>query len=68
MLQGCKDHTRFWPPLKHTYAASDETSELKLFIDNALQSTSKEHPLKLYCQLTPEWEDIVLKRYFKDIL
>ena len=61
-MQGGSDHEKFWPPFRHDYAASDDTGELKAFLDAELKTTSKEHPIKLYCQLTPEWSDIVLKR------
>merc|ERR1712136_519583 len=58
---GCSDHERCWPPIRHDYAESDDTAELRTFLDSALKTTSKEHPLKLYCQLTLEVNDVIFK-------
>ena len=60
-----KDHHKFWPPLDLRYAGTDDTDELKSFMDNALHSVTNARPLKLYCQLTTTAEDIILKRYNK---
>ena len=57
-----KDHHKFWPPLDLRYAGTDDTNELKSFMDNALQSVTNARPMKLYCQLTTTAEDIILKR------
>ena len=61
-MQGGSDHEKFWPPLPHDYAASDDTAELRTFLDATLKTTSSDRPLKLYCQLTCTVSDIILKR------
>ena len=62
IIQGGSDHEKFWPPLRHDYAESDDTAELRQFMDSILKTTNKENPLKLYCQLTLEVSDVILKR------
>ena len=59
--QGCSDHEKCWPPIRHDYAESDDTAVLRNFLDSTLKTTSKERPLKLYCQLTLEVNDVIFK-------
>ena len=59
--QGCSDHEKCWPPIRHDYAESDDTAVLRNFLDSTLETTSKERPLKLYCQLTLEVNDVIFK-------
>jgi len=58
---GCSDYEKCWPPIRHDYANSDDTVVLRNFLDSILKTTSKERPLKLYCQLTMQENDVIFK-------